>query len=87
MRQKFKRVDKHLYESVCRDSAGDITVSFYARFTCRLKGKPRTIPIGSDLRAAKDKLRELLVQNSKLYDFDLDRQRKMVIRDGRLEAF
>jgi hypothetical protein len=72
---------------VCRDSTGEIAVAYYARFTCPLKRKPRSIPLGSNLGNAKDKLRELLVQDSKLYDFDLDRQRKSTIRDGKAEAF
>jgi integrase len=86
-RQIFKRIERHLYESVCRDSTGELTVAFYGRFTCRLKRKARTIPLGDNLGEAKDNLRELLVQNSKGFDFDIDRRRKTVIRDGKAAAF
>jgi len=75
MEQKFKRIAKHLYERTYQTASGDQSVLFYARFKCRLKNKPRVFSLGSDLAAAKDKLKMLEAQDVDRYDFDLDRQR------------
>ena len=44
--------------------------SFYARFTCKLKHKPRCEPFGGDLVAAKESLARLLAENVESKDFD-----------------
>src|SRR5688500_8722049 len=89
MTAKFERIGKHLYQRRYQNASGDWTIKYYGRFRCRLKKKPRVISLGSsNLAEAKDKLREKLVQDSKLYDFDLDKQRtESKPRDGKSESF
>lgn len=75
MNQKFERVARHLYQRKYRGPAGDWTTLYYARFVCRLKGRHRIIPLGSDEVEAKGKLKKLEAKDFDGYDFDLDRQR------------
>jgi len=88
MNQKFERIARHLYQRKYRDAAGDWTTLYYARFVCRLKEKPRIIPLGSDESLAKDKLKKLEAKDVDRYDFDVDRQRvKAPERDGKASPF
>jgi integrase len=75
MNQTKKRIARHLYEMSWRTDGGEMSRYFYAVFRCRLKGKGRNIPLGSDLKKAKEKLVKIEGQNIDRYDFDLDRQR------------
>ena len=68
-------------------SAGDISKRYYGVFRDRLKGKDRSIPLGSDLRVAKDELAKIEAKNVGRYDFDLDKQRVTEKRDGKSSAF
>lgn len=88
--EKFERIARHLYQRIYRTAASDLTTLFYARFVCRLKGKRRLIPLGSDLSKAKDKLKKIEAQDVDRYDFDLDRVRLQIVakeRDGKSEPF
>lgn len=77
MEQKIKRVKKvpHLYERRYQTAAGEWRSKFYAIFTCKLKGKRRCIPLGSDLDVAKDALKELEADNVKGNGKDFDAER------------
>lgn len=88
MNQTRKRIARHLHEVSWQTSGGDWSRYFYAVFRCRLKGKDRSIPLGSDLKHAKDKLAKIEAQNIDRYDFDLDKQRVIdKPRDGRASPF
>jgi integrase len=88
MKQQRKRIARHLHEVSWQTSAGDWSRYFYAVFRCKLKGRDRSIPLGSDLKAAKDKLKRIEVQNLDRYDFDLDRQRVTdKPKDGKASPF
>jgi len=89
MNQRFERIARHLYERKYRDAAGDWNTLYYARFVCRLKGKHRTIPLGSDGPKAKDKVKRLEALDVDRYDFDLDRKRQQPEkpRDGKALPF
>jgi len=75
MRQKFKRVSRHLYRRQYENAAGDWATLYYARFVCRLKKKRRLFALGADLKTAKDELKKLEAKDVDRYDFDVDRQR------------
>jgi len=70
--EKIKRVKRvpHLYERQYQTEAGERRVKFYAKFTCALKHKPRTMALGSDIQAAKEALALVLADNVKGRDFD-----------------
>jgi hypothetical protein len=87
MKQQRKRIARHLHEVQWRTSSGDISRYYYAVFRCRLKGKDRSIPLGSDLKIAKDMLVEIEARNVKREDFDLDKQRVVKPHDGKSEPF
>jgi hypothetical protein len=85
---KRKRIVRHLHEVTWQTSTGDVSKRYYAVFRCRLKGKDRSIPLGSDSKVAKDELAKIEAQNVQRYDFDLDRQRvKEKPKDGRASPF
>src|SRR5690242_5987731 len=85
---KRKKVARHLFEVSWETSDGASSKRYYATFRCRLKGKNRSIPLGSDLKVAKDQLAKLEAKNIDHYDFDLDRQRVAdKPRDGRSSPF
>ena len=84
---KRKRIARHLHEVSWATSAGDISKRYYGVFRDRLKGKDRSIPLGSDLRVAKDELAKIEAKNVGRYDFDLDKQRVTEKRDGKSSAF
>jgi integrase len=85
---KRKRIARHLHEVTWQTSTGDVSKRYYAVFRCRLKGKDRSIPLGSDSKVAKDELAGIEAKNVQRYDFDLDRQRvKEKPKDGRASPF
>jgi integrase len=85
---KRKKVARHLFEVTWVTSDGAASRRYYATFRCRLKGKNRSIPLGSDLKVAKDQLAKIEAKNIDRYDFDLDRQRvQEKPRDGRASPF
>jgi integrase len=88
MKQQRKRIARHLHEVSWQTSGGDWSRYYYAVFRCRLKGKDRNIPLGSDLKAAKDLLAKIEAKNIDRYDFDLDKQRVVEKpRDGKASPF
>jgi len=95
MEQTFDRIGKHFYKRQYESASGDWITLYYARFVCRLKKKRRIFPLGSELAAAKDKLKKLEAQDVDRYDFDLGRQRapkeqkppEGKPRDGKIEPF
>jgi hypothetical protein len=72
-------------------SAREGNYVYYARFTCRLKKKPRVFAFGSDLAEAKGKLGELRAMDWRKHYFDLDRQRPEQVenkpKDGKAEPW
>ena len=84
MNGNFHRVGRHLYSRTYRTATGEQTTLYYARFQCRLKKKPRCLPLGSSLSLAKDALKKLEAKDIDLYDFDIDKQHqvKEKLRDG-----
>lgn len=91
MKEKFEKIKgtRGLYCRQYEKSAGEWSTLYYARFTCKLKKKRRTIALGSESKAARDKLKKVEAQNVDSYDFDLDRQRltETQERDGKASAF
>jgi integrase len=89
MNENYKRIGPHLFQRQYQSGSGDWVTLYYARFRDRLKKKPRTFPVGSDERKAKDELRRLETKDIDLYDFDQDRKRsqKETRRDGKSEPF
>lgn len=71
--EKFERIEKHLYIRQYRTSTGCWSTLYYAKLTDRLKGKPRTFPLGSDLKEAREQLQILEARNIKREDFDADK--------------
>lgn len=53
---------------------GEWRKKFYARFTCKLKGKRRCEPLEGDLAAAKEPLAQILADNCTSKDFDQEQQ-------------
>jgi integrase len=74
MKQQRKRIARHLHEVSWQTSSGDWSRYYYA-VLCRLKGRDRSLPLGSDLKVAKDQLVKIEAKNVDRYDFDLDKQR------------
>ena len=72
MYQKFDRVEKHFYRRQYQTSGGDWSTLYYAIFT-DWKKKRRTFPLGSDLKTAKNKLKEVEGRNVMREDFDKDK--------------
>jgi integrase len=88
MNQTKKRIARHLYEMSWRSAGGEMSRYYYGVFRCRLKKKGRNIPLGSDLKTAKDELVKIEAQNVQRYDFDLDKQRIVdKPRDGKASPF
>ncbi len=69
MTEKFERVAPRLYRREYRTNVGERAVRYYARFVCKRKGKRRLFALGANLDEAKDRLKELEVQNNRLADF------------------
>ncbi len=70
MTEKFERIAPRLYRRDYRTNTGERAIRYYARFVCKLKGKRRLFALGANLDEAKDRLKELEVQNNRLADFD-----------------
>jgi hypothetical protein len=62
-RERFERVQRHLYRIQDVNADGEQSALFYARFRCRLKGADRVIALGSDLSKAKDSLKRIEVSD------------------------
>ena len=74
--EKFERIKKWpgLYRRQYMTTSGERRFKYYARFTCKLKGKRRCEPLGSDERVAKTELQKILGANGSVRgegkDFD-----------------
>lgn len=64
---------KHFYRRQYQISGGDWRTIYYAIFT-DWKGRRRKIPLGSEIKAARDALSILLARNIKREDFDAEKQ-------------
>jgi len=73
MEQKFVRIAPHLYKRQYQTSNGDWSTLYYGIFV-DWKGKRRTVPLGSDLKTAKDQLKVLKGDNVKKKDFDQEKE-------------
>jgi hypothetical protein len=60
--EKFEMIKKWpgLYRRQYEIANGEKRFKYYARFTCKLKGKRRCEPLGSDERVAKTELQKIL---------------------------
>jgi len=61
---------RHLWRRRYDTASGERREKYYARFTCKLKGKRRCEPLGGDLQVAKEELAQILADNVKGKDFD-----------------
>jgi len=68
----MKRIARHLYKRQYATSTGEWSTLYYGKFT-DWKGVPRTFPLGSELKPAKDQLRILEADNVKKKDFDQEK--------------
>ncbi|MDZ4344974.1 MAG: hypothetical protein U1E51_21330, partial [Candidatus Binatia bacterium] len=75
MEETFERIAEHLYKRQYQSAVGWKTI-YYARFVCRLKGKRRTVSLGTDLPTAREELKIHEARNIRREDFDLDREVK-----------
>ncbi len=75
MEQKFERIERHLYRRKYGTASGELRTLYYGVFRCRLRRKPRYFPLGSNLKVARDELKELEARNVRREDFDLDKIR------------
>ena len=79
--EKFDRIKKWpgLYRRQYQTTNGEKRFKYYARFTCKLKGKRRCEPLGSDERVAKTELQKILAANGSVRgegkDFDAVNER------------
>ena len=71
----MEKIEKHLYRRQYQTSGGDWSTLYYGIFT-DWTGRRRTLPLGSDLKAAKDALRLRLADNVKKVDFDEQRRKQ-----------
>jgi hypothetical protein len=60
----------HLWRRRYVTAGGEGREKYYARFTCRLKGKRRCEPMGGDIAKAKEALAQMLADNYGGKDFD-----------------
>lgn len=67
--QKVKNKPK-MHRRRYETASGERRELLYGRFTCKLKGKRRCIPLGSDMEAAEIELRRILTDNANGKDFD-----------------
>jgi integrase len=67
--QRVKNVP-HLWRRRYETANGERREKYYARFTCKLKGKRRCEPLGGDLETAKNTLKEILADDVNKKDFD-----------------
>jgi hypothetical protein len=51
-------------------ASGERHEKYYARFTCKLKGKRRCEPLGGDVETAKTELKRILGDDVNGKDFD-----------------
>jgi len=72
MKQSFKRIAPHLYKRQYQAANGEWTTLHYGIFV-DWKGKRRTLPLGSDLKTAKQELKVLEARNIRKEDFDKDK--------------
>jgi hypothetical protein len=82
MKETFERVTerhggatvpiKRLYRRQYQTAGGEWSTLYYARFR-DWKGKQRTFPVGTELKAARDGLRIYEARNIRREDFDLDK--------------
>ena len=89
-RERFERVQRHLYRIQDVNADGERSALFYARFRCRLKGEDRVIALGSDLSKAKDSLKRIEAKNVDRYDFDFHKVKTDSTpkkHDGKSEPF
>jgi len=72
--EQIKRVKRvpHLYERRYQTASGEWRLKYYGKFTCKLKGKRRNIPLGGDLDTAKEELAILLADNVRGEGKDFD---------------
>jgi len=69
MNESIERIEPHLYKRQYEKSNGEWSTRYYGNFV-DWKRKRRNIPLGSDLKAARKKLKKLLGQNEMEEDFD-----------------
>ena len=72
MKDKFKRIERHLYRRQYLTGNGDCSTLHYGIFV-DWKGKRRKFPLGSELRPAREQLQILEADNVKKKDFDLEK--------------
>jgi hypothetical protein len=82
MKETFERVTerrgkvevpiKHFYRRQYQNAGGNWSTIYYARFK-DWKGKSRTFPLGSDMKAAREALTIYEGRNVKREDFDADK--------------
>jgi len=73
---QWERVEPHLYRLKHQTPTGEWTTRFYARFQ-DWKGVNRKVALGTDLKAARVKLRALLGDNARGVDLDKDKVQHM----------
>ncbi len=80
MTDKFERVEKHkhLYRRQYQIANGEWSTIFYARFT-DWKGKRRLFPLGTALKTAVDKLKDLEARNVWKEDFDAVKKKGLTV--------
>ncbi len=78
MEQKFERIARHLYKRQYQTASGDWSTLYYARFK-DWKRVRRTLPLGSDLKTAKEELKVYEARNVRREDFDKDRVRGLTL--------
>ena len=71
----MEKIEKHLYRRQYQTAGGDWSTLYYGIFT-DWQGKRRTLPLGSDLKAARDALALRLADNVKHVDFDEERRQQ-----------
>lgn len=74
--EEWKRVEPYLYRRKYQTPAGEWTTRFFVRFQ-DWKGINRKIAGGTDLRAARRKLRALLGDNARGVDFDKGKMERL----------
>jgi len=75
MKDKFKRIERHLYKRQYLTGNGDWSTLYYGIFV-DWKRKRRRFPLGSNLQGARDKLGRLHKRNDAEYDFDAEAEKK-----------
>jgi len=88
----WERVKKtpHLWRRRYLTANGERREKYYARFTCKLKGKRRCEPLGSDVGTAKIELKRILAEDVNGKDFDAAKQplkQGMTLREWAADYF